>query len=130
MIFGPNVCIETDRFSLAVDEGGFRHGQELARWIAAEFPSWGEELGEVMAEDWGWRMPVRDPAFHLWLGCGIRDGATTEWLVFAASEPGVLRRLFRRGDPRPRLEQLTAKLQDLASSAPWVRRVWLEESGP
>lgn len=130
MIIGPTVCIETDHFSLAVDENGFRPGHELACWIAAELRSRGEEPGDVMAEDWGWCVPVRDPAFHLWLGCGIRDGATTEWLVFAASERGILRRLFRRGDPRHRLEELTAKLQNLANSAPRVRRVWLEQSGP
>jgi hypothetical protein len=126
MITGPNVCIQTDHFSLAVDKDGFRPGHELACWIAAELPSRGEEPGDVTAEDWGWCIPIRDPTFHLWLGCGIRDGATAEWLAFAASEQSILRRLFRRDDPRPRLEQLTSKLQDLASSVPWVRRVWVE----
>ena len=52
MIIGRHVCIETDYFSLAVEEGGFRPGHELACWIAGELRSRGEEPGDVMAEDW------------------------------------------------------------------------------
>ncbi|HSV37121.1 MAG TPA: hypothetical protein VLI04_00045 [Nocardioidaceae bacterium] len=51
-----------------------RFGRRLAEAVAALLATRGYATSEPMAEDWGWRVEVRNDAFPLWLGCGNVDG--------------------------------------------------------
>ena len=126
MATSPNVCFESQHFSAGVEAGAFRPGREFANWVAAELQTQGEMPGQPIAEDWGWLVPLQTKPYRLFVGCGLRDGSTTEWVAFAAAERGLLSRLLHRTGFSARLAELTEKLRAAGSSSPFVTRTWLE----
>jgi hypothetical protein len=129
MATGPNVCVQTDRFSAVVEGNAFRPGREFASWVASALRARGESTDEIFPEDWGWCVPLQQAPYRLWVGCGIRDGTPDEWVAFAAAESGILNRLFGRNNSASRISELTALLRDALGSVPGVTRVWVEENG-
>jgi len=125
MTSGPNVCFESDQFSLDVPNGGYRPGRDFARWVASELCARGETTGEPAPEDWGWLLPIQTTPYRLFVGCGLRDGSNTEWLAFASAEHGPLR-FFRRVNSAQRLSQLTDTLRAAGASSSSVKRCWVE----
>jgi hypothetical protein len=127
MATGRNVCFDSDRFS-SESSGGLRPGREFATWIAAELRARGEDPGDVVAEDWGWLIPLQSKPCRVFVGCGIRDGSQTEWVAFAAAEKHGLQ-LFSRIDPSDRLDEITGKLMAMGNSGAAAKRAWLETEG-
>ena len=50
-----------------------RHGKRLAEFLVAGLRKAGLACKEPVAEDWGWRIDVRNDAFTLWIGVGVYE---------------------------------------------------------
>ncbi len=102
-------------------------GKRLAEYLAQKLAERGIETEELVAEDWGWYIPVRNDEFQLALCCGHQNGNDDEFLCFTDPSTPVVKKLFRKIDAAPQLMRLTEALQQILSSDPEIRDVvWTE----
>ena len=133
---GNQVWIETDYFEVLPGEeeetnpGIF--GKAYAEWLAHRFRDEGEEVAEVIPEDWGWCVVLRRKPYLLFIACRNAGGdnesefGPTEWAAFVAAEPGLIQRLVKRVDPAAEIARLSKLLESIAAQAPGVKRVWFD----
>src|SRR5262245_28406390 len=75
-------------------------GRGLAVWLRQRLIVEGIEVGEPIAEDWGWLLGATLQAEHFGIGCANVDDSDSDWLVFVETiGPGFLAKLFRRAPP-------------------------------
>jgi hypothetical protein len=102
-------------------------GRRLAEYLVEKLAERGIETHEMLAEDWGWYVPVRNDGFKLALCCGHQNGDDEEFLCF--TEPGkpIVKKLFRKVDATVQLTRLTGALADILASDPEITEiVWTE----
>ena len=102
-------------------------GKRLAEYLAQKLAERGIESEEMVAEDWGWYVPVRNEGFRLALCCGHQKGDDDEFLCFTEPSTPVVKKLFKKIDVTPQLTPLTAALQEILASDSVIRDiVWTE----
>ncbi|MEO6280976.1 hypothetical protein [Roseateles sp.] len=69
-------------------------GKALAEWLADELSARGHAAGEVIAEDFGWCVPVESKPHALYVVCASSDEQADSWRVFAFAEGGLIGRVF------------------------------------
>ena len=76
-------------------------GRALAVWLREQLTAVDVEVGEPVAEDWGWLLGATLHASHFGIGCANVDDSDSDWLVFVETVgPGILAKLFRRAPPK------------------------------
>jgi hypothetical protein len=81
----------------------------------------------MIAEDWGWWVPVQNESFTLAICCGHQGGEDDEFLVFTEPSTPVVKKLFKRIDATAQLTRLTEALHEILGSDPEIRDlVWME----
>ncbi len=105
----PILEFESSAFALvpgedeATNPGVF--GKALAQWLGNRLCLAGIAAGEVIAEDFGWVIPVKSEPYSLHVACS--SGETPNgWMVFAFAEGGLMSRLFGRDKGGAALESL------------------------
>ena len=102
-------------------------GQRLTEYLAEGLSGRGIETGEMIAEDWGWYLPVHIGGAKLALCCGHQDGDEDEFVCFTDPSTPIVRKLLRKVDVTPELARLTDALQQILSSDPEIRDItWIE----
>ena len=102
-------------------------GKRLAEYLVAKLAERGIETDEMMAEDWGWYVPVRNEGFRLALCCGHQGGDDDEFLCFTVPSTPVVKKFLRKIDATPQLTRLTETLRVILASDPAIREiVWKE----
>jgi hypothetical protein len=121
------VTFQTDFFTPVPSEDDAtnpeRYGKALAEWLAPRLRDRGVTVESVIPEDFGWVVMLSRKPFLLWLGCGNTDGNTNAWSVSTVVELSTIQRIFRRTDPTPEVEKLTAHLLELVPSIPGVTNI-------
>ena len=98
-------------------------GKRLAEYLVEKLADKGIETDEIVAEDWSWYIPVRNPEFRLALCCGHQSGDDDEFLCFTDPATPVVRKFFKNIDATPQLTRLTAALQQILASDPDIKEV-------
>ena len=102
-------------------------GKRLAEYLVAKLAEKGIVTDEIIAEDWGWYVPVRNEGFPLALCCGHQDGDNDEFLCFTDPSRPIVKKLFRKIDATPQLTRLTQALEQILAADPDIRDiVWTE----
>ncbi len=102
-------------------------GKRLAEYLVQKLAERGIQTEEMIAEDWGWYVPVRNEGFRLALCCGHQNGDDDEFLCFTDPKTPVVKKLFKKIDATPQLARLTEALQQIFASDPEIREVvWSE----
>ena len=104
-------------------------GKRLAEYLVQKLNEKGITTEEMVAEDWGWYVPVRNEGFRLALCCGHQNGDDDEFLCFTDPSKPVVKRLFKKIDATPQLTRLTEALQQILASDPEIRDVVWTEPG-
>jgi hypothetical protein len=102
-------------------------GKRLTEYLAQKLAERGVATGEIVLEDWGCYLPVKNEGFRLALCCGHQDGDDDEFLVF--TEPGTpkIKKWFRTIDATPQLTALLEALRQILESHPDIQEiVWRE----
>lgn len=73
------------------------YGKSLAIWIGSELVS-GFSAEGVVAEDFGWLVPVPHPRHSLYVACSSTDDSGQQWQVMVLAEGGLLSRILGRGN--------------------------------
>lgn len=102
-------------------------GKRLAEYLVQKLAERGIETEEMVAEDWGWYVPVRNEGFRLALCCGHQNGDDDEFLCFTDPSTPTVRKFFKKIDATQQLTRLTDALQQILASDPEIREVvWTE----
>lgn len=94
----------------AVNPG--RYGKRLASYLAAFMPSHGFDVQGLNAEDWGWRIDLRNEAFPLWIGCGNYEEYEDGFLCFIEPSRPVVRRWLKKTSTVETVERLASALEE------------------
>jgi hypothetical protein len=102
-------------------------GKRLTEYLAEGLSERGIETGEMIAEDWGWYLPVHIGGARLALCCGHQDGDDDEFVCFTDPNTPIVRKFLRKVDVTPELARLTDALLQILSSDPEIRDItWIE----
>lgn len=117
----PILMFRSSRFQAIPGEDDLTNpgifGRQLAEWLIGELPACGFTAGEVVAEDFGWCVPVVADGCDLYVACSNSEEG---WQAFVFAESGLMARLFGN-DPRPpAVTALYAALLDLLQRTPGI----------
>ena len=102
-------------------------GKRLAEYLVQKLAEKGITTGEMVAEDWGWYVPVRNEGFRLALCCGHQNGDDDQFLCFTDPSTPVVKKFFKKIDATVELTRLTEALQQILASDAEIRDVvWTE----
>ncbi len=102
-------------------------GKRLAEYLVQKLAERGIETEEMVAEDWGWYVPLRNEGIRLALCCGHQNGDDDEFLCFTEPSTPLVKKFFKKIDATPQLTRLTGALQEILDADPDIRDVvWKE----
>jgi len=102
-------------------------GKRLAEYLVQKLGEKGITTGEMVAEDWGYYVPVHNEGFRLALCCGHQNGDDDQFLCFTDPSTPSVKKLFKKIDATAQLARLTEALQQILASDPEIRDVvWTE----
>ncbi len=102
-------------------------GKRLAEYLVQKLSEKGIKTEDIVAEDWGYYIPVQNEGFKLAICCGHQNGEDDEFLCF--TDPGTpsVKKFFRTIDITPQLSRLTGAMQQILAADPEIKHVvWTE----
>lgn len=126
-----NVEFQSLAFPAVGEDAGVnpgRYGKSLADFLSASLPRHGFAVKAVIAEDWGWRIDLRDEDFPLWIGCGNYDDFENGFLCFIEPSRPFVRHWLKRIETSSAIERLATALENILVSSGKVTRLrwWTE----
>lgn len=102
-------------------------GRRLAEYLVTSLADKGIGTEEIIAEDWGYYLPIRNDGFRLALCCGHQNGDDDQFLVVTDPSTPKVKKLFRTIDATPQLARVLDALRAIldADSEIWDI-VWCE----
>jgi len=98
-------------------------GKRLAEYFVEKLKGTGVEAEEIIGEDWGWYIPIKNEGFRLAICCGHQDGDEDEFLCFTDPATPIIKKLFRKTDATEQLSRLVAVMTKILASDPEIRNV-------
>jgi hypothetical protein len=103
-------------------------GKRLAEYFVERLNGTEVETEEIIPEDWGWYIPIKNEEFRLAICCGHQYGDADEFLCFTDPQVPVFRKLFRRIDATAQLTRLISIMDEILKADPEIRNVeWTEK---
>lgn len=116
---------ESSAFAIEASEDAHTNpgvcGKRLAEWLSQQLRGRGLGIGEVVAEDFGWCIPVESKPHRLYVACSNAEEEPNHWRVFAFAEGGLVARLFGKAQSSQSLALLFATLKEVLQSTPHVK---------
>ena len=102
-------------------------GKRLADYLVEKLAGKGIQTEKVVAEDWGYYIPVKNEGFRLAVCCGHQNGDDDQFLCFTDPGTPIVKKLFKKIDATPQLTRLTEAIQQILAADPDIREVvWTE----
>ena len=98
-------------------------GKRLAEYFVAKLSSHGIESEEIIAEDWGWYIPIRNDGFRLAICCGHQSGDDDEFLCFTDPADPIVRKFLKKIDATDALTSLTLAMRKILEAVPDIRDI-------
>jgi hypothetical protein len=99
------------------------YGKALAQWLAEQLAAAGFSPGAVIAEDFGWCVPLKSEPHSLYVACASTGDKPGEWRVFAFVEGGIMDRLLGSDRSPESLASLFTALKHCLESAPIIHHL-------
>ena len=96
------------------------YGMALAQWLAEQLSAAGFRTRPVIAEDFGWCVPIESAPHSLYVVCASTEEGEGHWRVFAFAEGGIMARLLGKDRSTQSLSTLFAALKQCLASAPAI----------
>ena len=104
-------------------------GQRLAEYISTHLQTNGYETEELIPEDWGWWVPIKNDEFKLWVGCGHQYGASDTFLCFIDPSKPVIHKLLKKISTTATIEKLSGTREEIFTHDPEIKEFrWLKEN--
>jgi hypothetical protein len=104
-------------------------GKRLAEYLVQKLSERGINAEEIIAEDWGWYIPIQNKGFKLAICCGHQNGDDDQFLCFTDPSTPIVRKFFKKIDATTQLTRLTEAMQQILASDPEIRDVVWTEPG-
>ena len=104
-------------------------GKRLAEYFVEKLKGTGIETDEIIPEDWGWYVPIKNEGFRLAICCGHQNGDDDEFLCFTDPDKPVIKKLFKKIDATEQLTRLVAAMERILASDPDIRNVEWTDGG-
>lgn len=102
-------------------------GKRLAEYLVQKLAERGIQTEKMIAEDWGWYIPMHIDGFRLALCCGHQNGDDDQFLCFTDPSIPAVRKFLRKIDATPQFTRLMEALQQILASDPEIKEiVWSE----
>jgi len=102
-------------------------GKRLAEYLVDKLKPYGIETEEIIAEDWGWYIPIKNEGFRLAICCGHQDGDDDEFVCFTDPAIPIIRKFFKKIDATQELTRVLTAMEKILSSDPGITNVeWIE----
>ena len=102
-------------------------GKRLAEYICEKLKGTGIETQDIIPEDWGWYIPIKNEGFRLAICCGHQQGDDDEFLCFTDPATPVIKKLFKKIDATEQLTRIATTLDKILSTDPDIRNIeWSE----
>ena len=102
-------------------------GKRLAEYLVEKLTEKGVMTDQIVPEDWGYYIPIKNEAFRLGLFCGHQNGDDDEFLCFTDPDKPVIKKFFKKIDATQQLTQLTGALKEILEADPEIREIiWTE----
>lgn len=98
-------------------------GKRLAEYLVQKLGEKGIGAEQMIAEDWGWYIPIRNEGFRLAVCCGHQDGDDDEFLCFTEPSTPIVKKLFRKIDATEQLTRLTKAMEEILASDPEIKDI-------
>ena len=95
------------------------YGKSLADWLGEQLRSAGYSTREIIAEDFGWLVPVASARCSLYVACASMEA--DKWMVFVFAEGGWLSRLLGRDKRAESVASLYAAVRRCLEGAPIIQ---------
>jgi hypothetical protein len=96
-------------------------GKRLAEYLEQKLKAEDFEMEEMNAEDWGWRLPIKNASFPLWIGCGHQSGEDDEYLCFIHPDKPIISKLFKKISTTQLVSRVAEALEKILTSDPDIR---------
>jgi hypothetical protein len=104
-------------------------GKRLAEYFVEKLKETGIETEEIIPEDWGWYIPIKNEGFRLAICCGHQNGDDDEFLCFTDPDKPVIKKLFRKIDATEQLGRIVAAMEKILAADSEIRNVkWSDGS--
>ena len=98
-------------------------GKRLAEYFVEKLKGTGIETEAVIAEDWGWYIPIKNDGFRLAICCGHQNGDDDEFLCFTEPSTPLIKKLFKKIDATEQLRRLVGTMEKILAADPGIRDV-------
>lgn len=98
-------------------------GKRVTEYLATALAQKGIETDDMIVEDWGCYLPVRNEGFDLALCCGHQYGDDDQFVCFTDPKTAIVKKLFRKIDATPQLTRLLEALRQILESDPEIREI-------
>ena len=103
-------------------------GKRLGAYLQKKLRAEGIETGELTQEDWGWRLPVTNSPFPMWIGCGHYQEYPNGYLCFIEPSKPLIRKLFKKIDTTERVSRVAEALDRILTADPDIMAIrWWQE---
>jgi hypothetical protein len=104
-------------------------GKRLAEYFVEKLKGTEIETEEIIPEDWGWYIPIKNEGFRLAICCGHQNGDDDEFLCFTDPDKPVIKKLFKKIDATEQLTRLVTAMERILASDPDIRNIeWSDGS--
>lgn len=98
-------------------------GKRLTEYLAKALAEKGIDTGEMVVEDWGCYLPVRNEGFDLAICCGHQYGDDDQFLVFTEPSTPKVKKFFRTIDASPQLTRILDALRQILEGDSDIREI-------
>jgi hypothetical protein len=137
LITSPVFSFESDAFPVTEGEDSATnpgvYGKALADWLSAKLNERGTGAKAPFAEDWGWCVEIAGHPHPTGLACTseAEEGMSPSWRVYAFVDLGLLVRFGGGKEAAQRtVDDLTAQVKEILSTAPSISKLLIDEEAP
>jgi hypothetical protein len=98
-------------------------GRRLAEYLKDKLAELNIVTGDLVAEDWGYVLPIQNESFKVFIGCGHQSGADDAFLCFIEPNKPFIRKLFKKIDTTQDVGNVVESLARILSSDPDIHDV-------
>lgn len=104
-------------------------GKRLAEYLVDNLKGIGIETEEIIPEDWGWYIPIKNEGFRLAICCGHQSGAEDEFVCFTEPATPIIRKWFKKIDVTEQLGRVVAAVKEILAGDPELRNIEWSDGG-
>ena len=102
-------------------------GRRIAEYLVEKLSERGIKSDSIIAEDWGYYIPIQNERFKLAVCCGHQSGDDDEFLCFTDPSRPIVKKLFKTIDGTAELTRLTEAIHQVLVSDAEIRDITWNE---